>query len=153
SPSAPSATGPRADTDGWPKHDAKTSRDYTRAGVRGQRNALIRRWRRHRSDADRLTNFDEVAVGVAHVGADLPTVILGFREELRALGGPIGVRLVDVRDADIQEGARPVRVGWRRPRDRRLVVRRSSALVENQPRVGDPHDHRVTLDEDIPVKQ
>ena len=45
--------------------------------------------------APRLAHLDEVTVGVADVGADLPAVVLGFGEELSTFGRPF---LIDLRD-------------------------------------------------------
>src|SRR6266516_3458957 len=138
---------PPADTDGWPSSTRKRRATIPEQAFAVNETRLVRRGRRHRSGTDRLTYLDEVAVGVADVGPDLATVILGFGEELRALGGPFGVGLVNVRHAHVHEGARPIRVRWSRQSDRRLVVSGATALVENQPCVGDAHNDRVTLDE------
>jgi hypothetical protein len=54
-----------------------------------------------------------MAVWVAEVGAGLVSVILGLGEELAASGCPCPVCLANVRDADVEKGADPVRVGSR----------------------------------------
>src|SRR5438105_8571442 len=68
-------------------------------------------------------------------------------------GGPFPIDAGDVRNAHIEEGAGSIRIRWRRERDRRLVVGRTTARVENQPAVRNPHDHGVALDQHFPVEQ
>src|SRR2546427_11951523 len=65
---------------------------------------------------------NQVAIRVANVRPDLASMVLRLSEKLRALGRPFLVDLVDVRDADVEEGARAARVGRRRERDGGLVV-------------------------------
>src|SRR5438034_8440381 len=95
---------PPADTDGWPSSTRKRRATIPEQPFAVNETRLSGR-RRHRSDAHGLTNLDEMAIGIADVGADLATVILGFGEELRTPGGPIGVGLVDVRHAHVHEVA------------------------------------------------
>ena len=54
-----------------------------------------------------------MAVGVARVTADSGAAVDGRGEELRAAGAPVAVNGGDVGDADVEEGADPVRVGGR----------------------------------------
>ena len=83
-----------------------------------------------------LSDFDDVSVGIADVAADLVLVLFGRRQEFRATGAPFGVHGRDVFDPDIQEAADPVGIAWRLQRDRRLVVRRSTPNVDDDPAVG-----------------
>jgi hypothetical protein len=70
-----------------------------------------------------------VAVWVAEVGADLVSVVLGLGEELAATGCPGLICLANVRDADVEKGADPIRVGRRDECDRRLVVSGPPAVL------------------------
>jgi hypothetical protein len=51
-------------------------------------------------------------------------------------GAPFGVDSLDVFDPDIEEAADPVRIAWRLQDDRRLVVGRASAGIDDDPAVG-----------------
>src|SRR5256885_7394673 len=87
--------------------------------------------------------LDEVAVRVADVCPYLAAVVFRLREELRSLGRPLLVRLCDVGDPDVHERADAIGI-WRDGQGHCwLVVGRASAVVENQPGVGDPQDHGV----------
>jgi hypothetical protein len=77
-----------------------------------------------------------VTVGVAHVAADLVLVLFRRRQEFRAPGAPFGVDGRDVFDPDIEEAADMVEIAWRLQGDRRLVVGRPSAHVDDDPGVG-----------------
>ena len=57
-----------------------------------------------------LADLDQVAVGVADVGTDLDSVILRLRKERGALGRPLCVSLVDIRDSHVEKRSRLVRV-------------------------------------------
>ena len=48
-----------------------------------------------------------------------------------------------------------VRLGFGRRRqcDRRFVVSWTAANIEDEPRIGDLHDHRVTFHENLPIEQ
>ena len=91
-----------------------------------------------------LPHFDQVAVGVADVAALLVRVLLRRRQELRAPGVPFGVHGVDVLDPDIEEAADPVGVARRLQDDRRLVVGRPSAAVDDDPAVGQRDIDRIS---------
>src|SRR5215472_1207635 len=86
-----------------------------------------------------LPDLDQVAVGIAEVATDLVLVLLRGRQELSASGAPFGVHGVDVRDPDIQEAADPVGVARRLQGDRRLVVGRPSADIDDDPAVSRGH--------------
>jgi len=73
--------------------------------------------------------------------------------KLSALCRPFLVRLLDICDPDIEERARLVRIGRRGQGDGGLVVGRAAALVEDEPRIRDLHDDRVTLDEDLAIEE
>jgi hypothetical protein len=94
-----------------------------------------------------------VAVWITDVRSDFAPVVLRFREELGTLGCPLLVDLRDVGHAYVQERARAIGNGRRLERDGGLVVRGPATLVEDQPAVGDLHDHRITLEQDLRVEQ
>jgi hypothetical protein len=79
-------------------------------------------------------------------------MVLRLGEEGRALRRPLRVGLVDIKDAHVHEGAGAVRIGRRRERDRGLVVGGAAANVEDQPRVRDLQDHRITLQHHLGVE-
>jgi hypothetical protein len=82
-----------------------------------------------------LPHFDDVAVGIADITAGLVLVLFGLRQEIRAAGAPFGIHGRDVFDADVEEARDPVGIGWRLQGDRRLVVGRSTADVDDDPAV------------------
>ena len=98
----------------------------------------------------RLADLDQVTVGVADVRADLAPVILGRGQELGAFGRPLLVDLGDVRDAHVEERAGAAGIWWCGEGDAGLIVGGTAADVEHQPRVGDLHDDRVTLQHHLP---
>src|SRR4029078_6112816 len=78
-----------------------------------------------------LPDLDDVTIGIADVATDLVLVLLRRRQELRAAGAPLCVHGVDVCDPDVEEAADLVRMVRRLERDRGLVLRRSSAVVDD----------------------
>src|SRR6516164_507502 len=80
-----------------------------------------------------LPNFDQMTVGIAKIATNLVLVLLRRRQELSTPGAPFGVHGLDVFDPDIEEAADPVGIVWRRQGDRRLVVGRASANVDDDP--------------------
>src|SRR5260370_8798918 len=90
---------------------------------------------------------------VEEVGGDVGGVVLWLGEELRALGRPLLVHPGDIRYADVEERARAVGVGRRRQCNRRFVVSWTAANIEDEPRIGDLHDHRVTFYENLCIEQ
>src|SRR5215469_5593599 len=83
-----------------------------------------------------LPDFDQMTVGIADVAALLVLVLFRRRQELGTAGAPFGVYGLDVFDPDIEEAADPVGIGWRLQGDRRLVVGRASADIDDDPAVG-----------------
>jgi hypothetical protein len=83
-----------------------------------------------------LPHFDQIAVGIADVAANLVLVLFRRRQELSTPGAPFGVHGLDVFDPDIEEAADPVRIAWRLQGDRGLVVGRAAAGIDDDPRVG-----------------
>ena len=71
---------------------------------------------------DQLADFNQVAVGVAHVAADLDAAVDRRGQKLRAAGAPLFVDGVDVGDADIQEGRDAIGMRWRRERSTSLAT-------------------------------
>ena len=74
-------------------------------------------------DAWSAPDLDQVAVGVAHVAADLGLMVLRWRQELVALGGPLDPDGLDVGDPDVEEAADPIGFPRRLQRDRRACRR------------------------------
>src|SRR5439155_18210431 len=77
--------------------DIKSAYEYSSASS----TSMNGRWSPERPDCSaenpgRLANLDQVAVGVANIGADLAPMIFRLGEELGALGGPLSVNLLDV---------------------------------------------------------
>src|SRR5215831_167530 len=58
----------------------------------------------------RLTDLDQVAVGVPDVGTDFAPVIFRLGKELHALGRPFRVDPGDIRHTNVEEPARAVGV-------------------------------------------
>src|SRR5260370_2345338 len=79
-------------------------------------------------------------------------MVLRLGEKLRAFGRPVFVGFLNVRDPDVEKGAGAVRVGRRRKGDGRLVVRGPATYVQDEPRIGHLHDHRIALDEHLAVE-
>src|SRR6266545_674157 len=95
--------------------------------------------------AGRLANLDQMAVGVAHVAADLSAVVLGLGEELRPPRAPRLIGGLDVGDTDVQEGAGAVEVARRLEDDLWLVVGRPAADVDDHPAVGQLDDRGLAV--------
>ena len=69
------------------------------------------------------------------------------RQELRTAGAPFGVHGLDVLDPEVEEAADPVRIGRRLQGDRRLVVGRPSAGIDDDPGVGERDNGRRSGEE------
>src|SRR5712691_7678395 len=104
-------------------------------------------------NAGRLADLDQVAVGVSDIRADLASMVLRLSEERCALRRPFLVGLGNVGDANVEERACAVGVGWRNESDGGLVVSRTAPDIQDQPRVRNLHDDRVALDENLTVEQ
>src|SRR6516225_10195774 len=79
-------------------------------------------WRYLRGDHRCLADFDEVAVGVAQVAAELHAPVCRRGQELSPSCAPLLIDGIDVGDADVEEAADPIWVGRRLKRHRRLVI-------------------------------
>ncbi len=85
--------------------------------------------------ADELADFDQVAVGVAHVAADLAAAVDRRGEELRAAGAPLLVGGVDVGDADVEEAGDMSGIRGRLEGDAGLVIGGFSRDADGDPAV------------------
>src|ERR1700733_2614992 len=83
-----------------------------------------------------LTHFDQITVGIPDVATGLVRVPFRRRQELSTAGAPFRVHGLDVLDPEVEEAADPVRVARRLQGDRRLVVGRTSAGIDDDPGVG-----------------
>src|SRR5215211_5108058 len=99
--------------------------------------------------AGRLANLDQVAVGVAHVAADLPAVDLGWSEELGPAGAPLLVGGVDIGHPEVEEGTGASGIGRWFQHDLGLVIGRSPTDVDDHPAVGQLDDRRLTVQHDL----
>ena len=77
-------------------------------------------------DPDRVSSFLNIRVKDIHA----------VYAEWSARGAHFGVHGGDVFDPDIEDAADPVGIAWRLPGDRRLVVGRASADIDDDPAVG-----------------
>src|SRR3977135_2358580 len=81
-----------------------------------------------------LADLDDVAVRITHVTAQFVAVIIeGLGEKPSAFLGPLFIACVNVCDAQIEEAAHAIRIIWWREPYVRLVRRRTSAGVEDDP--------------------
>jgi hypothetical protein len=83
-----------------------------------------------------LPHFDQMTVGIADVATLLVLVLFRRRQELSTPGAPFGVHGIDVFNPDIKKATDPVGITRRLQDDRRLVVGRSSAGIDDDPAVG-----------------
>src|SRR5215469_14397069 len=83
-----------------------------------------------------LPHFDQMTVGIADVAALLVLVLFRRRQELSTPGAPFGIHGLNVFDPDIEKAADPVGIAWRLQDDRRLVIGRASADIDDDPAVG-----------------
>src|SRR5205823_4440376 len=74
------------------------------------------------------------------LGPAAQPMVFRLGEEVCALRRPLSIDPCDVGDADVEERAGLIRVGRRGQRHRRLIVRGTTADVEDQPGVSDLHD-------------
>jgi hypothetical protein len=81
----------------------------------------------------RLSDLDEVSVGVAHVAANLGAAINRRGQKGRALGRPFLVDLFDVGYTEVEECADTVEVGGDLEVDVWFVVGWAAARVDDDP--------------------
>ena len=85
-----------------------------------------------------LADLDEVAVGIAHVAAPFPTVVVErLGEEERSFDAPLFVTGPDVGDAQVEEAIHPVEIQRGFEEDIGLVRRRAATRIENDPGIGE----------------
>src|SRR3984885_13049393 len=94
-----------------------------------------------------LADFDQVAVRVSHVAADLRLAVDWRCDELRALGLPFLVAGLDVSDPQVQEDRGGVARLVVDHRDAWLVGGGGPAGIHQDPRVGQLDDARVLLED------
>ena len=59
-----------------------------------------------------MADFDDVAVGIAHVATPFPAVVVArLGEEDRSFGAPVLVAGPDVGDAQVEKAGEPVQIG------------------------------------------
>src|SRR5262245_619140 len=81
-----------------------------------------------------LADLDEVTVRITHVAAQFAAMIIeGLGEELSPFLGPILIARVNVCDAQIEETTHAIQIMWWREQYIRLVRRRTSAGVKDDP--------------------
>jgi hypothetical protein len=72
-----------------------------------------------------------MTVGIADIAALLVLVLFRRRQELSTPGAPFGVHGLDIPNPDIEETADPVGIPWRLQDDRRFVVGRATADIDD----------------------
>src|SRR5215472_18074199 len=85
--------------------------------------------------ADQLADLDQVAVGVAHVAADLAAAIDRRGKKLGPAAAPQLIDGTDVRHTDVQEARDVIEIRGRLERHGRLVVGRPSGDADCDPAV------------------
>src|SRR5580704_11465141 len=83
----------------------------------------------------RLSQLDQMTVGIADITTDFVLVLLRWRQEFRTACTPFGVHSLHVRHSYIEETADPVGIVGRLKGDLRFVVGRPSADVDDDPTV------------------
>src|ERR1051326_4647124 len=104
------------------------------------------------STTRQLADFDEMIIGISNVGSDFDTVVFRFGQKVGASRGPLAVCLMNVSHSDVHEGAREIRIGWRRERNGWLVVSWTAADVENDPAVRHLQNDWVPFPDDLSIK-
>src|SRR5271163_2413250 len=61
----------------------------------------------------RLSNFDQMTIGITDITTDFVLVLLGWCQEFRTALAPFGVHSGHVRDSYIEETADPLGIGGR----------------------------------------
>jgi hypothetical protein len=84
-----------------------------------------------------LTDLDEMAVGVAHVATPLAAAIVErLSEKNRSFRAPFSVTSPDIGDAQVQETVYSVELRRGLENNLRLIGRRATAAVEDDPGIG-----------------
>src|SRR5438046_5431415 len=89
-----------------------------------------------------LADLEQVTVGIAKEGSDLPAIFDRLGEEAGASRDELGVRRAAIGDRDNQFGAGLIGIRWRSHRDRRLVRGRFAAGDDQEPCLDQPEDRR-----------
>src|SRR6266436_556148 len=84
-----------------------------------------------------------MAVGVAHVAADLAAAVDRRGQKLRSARAPLRVDGADVGDADVEKARGAIGIRGRLQRHGRLVVGRSSADADGDPAVCQRHNRKL----------
>src|SRR5215510_2834069 len=87
-----------------------------------------------------LTDLDQIAIRVAHVATNLTGMIFWLSEELRSSAAPFFVTLPHISDSNIHEAVGRVGIFRRAQRHGRLIIRRPTADVDNDPAVGQTNE-------------
>ena len=109
--------------------------------VYAQQHGRFDRGERWQPNAEDLRAFGEAR----SVGAELAAVIFGCGEEPSPLLPPVVVDRSDVGDADVEERAGAMRIGWSLEDDVGLVIGGPATLVQDQPGVRDPDGHLIEV--------
>src|SRR5215469_4150343 len=106
--------------------------------VHSLQGALMRRDGLAVSDARiALPKFDNIAIRIANIAARLAVLGLRLRDELGSPASPQFIASLNIGNADIHKAAHAIRIGGDTECDRRLVGCRTTADVDDEPRVRD----------------
>src|SRR5215469_2690948 len=84
-----------------------------------------------------LADLDEIPIGITHVAAPFPPVIVErLGKKRRAFVAPLFIAIPDVGDTQIEETIHSLGIRWCFENDFRLVWSRATAGIENDPCVG-----------------
>src|SRR5215471_2399854 len=89
-----------------------------------------------------LPDFDDIAVRVTHVAANLPAMILWLSNEFGSSASPLLVQGPDVRHTNIQKAGNLIRVLRGTENRVGFIVRWAATDVQNQPTIGNLDDGR-----------
>jgi hypothetical protein len=92
-----------------------------------------------------LSDFDDIAIGIADVAAYLAVLGYRLRDELGSSTFPQFIARLNICNADIHKAADLIRVGQDAERYRRLIGGRAAPDVDNEPRIRDLNMPRCTL--------
>ena len=94
-----------------------------------------------------------MTIWIVQIAAQLePSIVQRLGEKLGTSLAPLPIHRPDICDADVQEAADPVAVRRRQKCDRRLVVRRPTPGVDDDPAVGDRHSRRLARSHNLAAK-